>query len=223
MKSRIIKKVLLVSTVISLILLCNLGVARAGVILTLQDIEPGAGGSQTIGAFGVVWVPQPPYPFVPIPYGNISAEDDTSKGTTKHKTEIGGKKDDNNASVTVDYSAFLSSAEEATLTIYLAAPSTGLSLGSAYKTTIGDEPTDDEEFDGQIIFDLTDLSIAYYKIVFELETIILPSSPLISDFDTEITLAGSSYAIAPVPEPATMLLFGTGLAGLIGIRRRKKA
>lgn len=30
------------------------------------------------------------------------------------------------------------------------------------------------------------------------------------------------YEISPVPEPATMLLFGTGIAGLVGARLRKK-
>ncbi len=41
--------------------------------------------------------------------------------------------------------------------------------------------------------------------------------------NNEFSVAGFANA-APVPEPATMLLFGTGLAGLAGLaRRRKKA
>lgn len=35
-------------------------------------------------------------------------------------------------------------------------------------------------------------------------------------------LYGTDYDVAPVPEPATMLLMGTGLVGLAGLRRKKK-
>ncbi len=34
--------------------------------------------------------------------------------------------------------------------------------------------------------------------------------------------AGGGSGVAPVPEPATMLLFGTGLAGLVGFRKKTK-
>lgn len=48
-------------------------------------------------------------------------------------------------------------------------------------------------------------------------------SALVDISNNEFSVAGFANA-APVPEPATMLLFGTGLAGLAGIaRRRKKA
>jgi hypothetical protein len=40
-------------------------------------------------------------------------------------------------------------------------------------------------------------------------------------FDYEITLNGANPASAPVPEPATMLLLGTGLVGLAGASRKK--
>jgi hypothetical protein len=43
----------------------------------------------------------------------------------------------------------------------------------------------------------------------------------IGPFDYEISLTGADSAAAPVPEPATMLLLGTGLVGLAGASRKK--
>ena len=40
--------------------------------------------------------------------------------------------------------------------------------------------------------------------------------------DTDFALAGLDVDVTPVPEPATMLLFGTGLVGLAGYSRKRR-
>ncbi len=71
---------------------------------------------------------------------------------------------------------------------------------------------------------------------FELSEIAFDNSGILSSLAVDFTQYGeghesrwitgslhyNSNSTAPVPEPATMLLFGTGLAGLLGTRLRKK-
>lgn len=80
------------------------------------------------------------------------------------------------------------------------------------------------------IMDMPDLGVAYTWETQSLEftakstTLSLTISAMCidSNFRTDLGIDGLSITTDAVPEPATLLLFGTGLAGLAGYRRTKK-
>ena len=70
---------------------------------------------------------------------------------------------------------------------------------------------------GHVEFDLT----AYQGTTISLDWALVWSGD--NDAGTIASISNIDVATAPVPEPATMLLFGTGIAGLIGAKRKKRA
>ena len=47
-------------------------------------------------------------------------------------------------------------------------------------------------------------------------------APVAGNIFSDTTLANFSYGVQAIPEPASMLALGAGLAGLLGLRRRRK-
>jgi len=111
-----------------------------------------------------------------------------------------------------DYDFAAGAADKDEFGAYVLDGDTGLSVGPQY------EFFTDATSAGTISFDLTGLIDQTLGLQFQLST--LPND---LGFDSIVTVSNVrlASAAAPIPEPATMILVGTGLFGLIGLGRKK--
>ncbi len=88
-----------------------------------------------------------------------------------------------------------------------------------YNFTIYIPASDSEEYNGFVTLNLFDADT--YTVRYEWMNDAY-NPPLDANIEITSVFFDNTETTAPVPEPATMLLFGIGLLGLAGVSRRKK-